>query len=59
LEDLVVDGRIIPDYIYLRAIGREGVDWIHLGQDREQNGRGDSCEHDNEPAGSKKGRGIF
>jgi hypothetical protein len=29
--------------IYLREMGLEGVDWIHLAQDRF------SCEHGNEP----------
>jgi len=33
-EDVGVDGRIILDWI-LSEIGWEGVDWIHLAQDRE------------------------
>jgi hypothetical protein len=37
----------------LREIGSEGVDWIHLAQDRGQWGGG--CEHGNEPSGSIKG----
>jgi hypothetical protein len=34
----------------LREMGYEGVDWIHLAQDRDQ--WWGSCEHDNEPSGS-------
>jgi len=34
----------------LREIGWEGVDWIHLGQDRDQ-----WREHGNKPSGSIKG----
>jgi hypothetical protein len=30
-------------------MGREGVDWIHLAQDRLV---ADSCEQNNEPSGS-------
>jgi hypothetical protein len=33
-EDLGVDGKIIGKG--LREIGCEGVDWIHLAQDRDQ-----------------------
>jgi hypothetical protein len=35
LEDLGIDRRIILEWI-LRDIGWEGVEWIHLGQDRDQ-----------------------
>jgi hypothetical protein len=34
----------------LREIEWEGVDWIHLSQDRDQ----DSCEHGSETSGSVK-----
>jgi hypothetical protein len=34
-ENLGVDGRIILEWI-LREMGWEGVDWIHLTQDRDQ-----------------------
>jgi hypothetical protein len=37
--------------IDLREIRWEGVDWIHLAQDRGQ----DPCEYGNEPSGSIKG----
>jgi hypothetical protein len=37
----------------LREIGWEGMDWIHLAQDREP--VVGSCEHVNEPLGSTKG----
>jgi hypothetical protein len=40
----------------LREIGCEGVDWIHLAQDRDQ--WLGSCEHSNEPSGSMERRGI-
>jgi hypothetical protein len=40
----------------LREIWWEGVDWIHLAQDRWMVG---SCEHSNEPLGSIKGREYF
>jgi hypothetical protein len=34
LEDLSVDGKIILEWI--REIGWEGVDWMHLAQDKDQ-----------------------
>jgi hypothetical protein len=34
-EDLGVDGRIILEWILVKK-GWEGVDWIHLVQDKEQ-----------------------
>jgi hypothetical protein len=37
----------------LREIGLEGVNWMHLAQDRDQWQEG-SCEHGNEPSGSIK-----
>jgi hypothetical protein len=40
--------------ITLREIGWEGVEWIHLAQDRDQ--WRDSCQRGNEPSGSTKGR---
>jgi hypothetical protein len=39
--------------MYLREIGWEGVDWIHLAQDTDQ---WQTCKHDNEPLGSTKVR---
>jgi hypothetical protein len=36
----------------LREIWREGVDWMHLTQDRDQ---WRACEHGKEPSGSRKG----
>jgi len=35
LEKLGVDGRIILDWIF-REIGWEGMNWVHLSQDRDQ-----------------------
>jgi phosphoribosyl-ATP pyrophosphohydrolase len=35
LEDLDIDGKIIINQI-LKKIGCEGVEWIHLAQDRDQ-----------------------
>jgi len=37
-EDLGIDGRVILEWIRidLREIWWEGVDWIHLAQDRDQ-----------------------
>jgi hypothetical protein len=35
LEDIGVDGKIILE-MDLREIGWEGVDWIHLVQERDQ-----------------------
>jgi hypothetical protein len=35
-----------------REIGWEGVDWMHLAQDRDQ---WQTCEYGNEPSGSVKG----
>jgi hypothetical protein len=34
-EDLGVDGKIILDWV-LGKIGWDGVDWMHLAQDRDQ-----------------------
>jgi hypothetical protein len=39
--------------MYFREIGWEGVDWMHLAQDRT-NGR--TCEYGNEPTDSIRGR---
>jgi hypothetical protein len=36
----------------LREIGRDGMDWIELAQDRDQ--WGGSCEYGDEPSGSLK-----
>jgi hypothetical protein len=47
LEDLGVEVTIILKRM-LKEIEQEVVDWIHLGQERDQWGGGDSCEHDNE-----------
>jgi len=38
--------------INLKEIRWEGVDWMHLAQDRDQ--AVGPCEHDNEPSGSIK-----
>jgi hypothetical protein len=34
LEDLVIGGRVILEWIW--EVGREGMDWIDLDQDRDQ-----------------------
>jgi hypothetical protein len=39
--------------IDLKEIGWDGMHWIDLAQDRDQ-WRESSCEHGNEPSGSKK-----
>jgi hypothetical protein len=41
----------------LKVIGREGVDWINVAQDRGL--LADSCGQGNEPAGSIKGKKIL
>jgi len=42
--------------IIISETEREGVNWSHLGQDRDQwRGGGTSCEHGNEPSVSIKG----
>jgi hypothetical protein len=40
----------------LREIGWDGVDWIDMAQDRDQEG---SCEHGIEPSGSIKCWGVL
>jgi hypothetical protein len=40
--------------MYLREIGWEGMDWIHLAQVRDQ-WVGSCCEHGNKPLGFKEG----
>jgi hypothetical protein len=45
-EYLNVGGKVKTNH---REIGWDGMDWIHLDQDREG-----SCEHSNEPSGSIK-----
>jgi hypothetical protein len=40
----------------LREIWGEGVDWMHLAQDR---GQWLTCEHGNDPLGSIKGRDFL
>jgi hypothetical protein len=36
LQDKGIDGKIILGWMDLRETGWEGVDWIHLAQDREK-----------------------
>jgi hypothetical protein len=50
VEDLGLNGSIKLD---LREIGLEGMDWIHLGQDRDW--WLGSSEHSNKPLASIKG----
>jgi hypothetical protein len=44
--------------MYLKEIGCEDTDWIHVAQDRVQWGGG-SCEHDNETSVCMKGGNIL
>jgi hypothetical protein len=46
-ENLDVDGWVINSTMDLREIGRKGVDWIHLAQDRGS--VAGSCKQGNEP----------